>query len=89
GAGASASDGTSMWVPVRDEQVALLTPAAHGVGVAPGGPFQVRPLGDHVRVTVGLVRDGFDDLADILAEAAGARHRASGPRSRSLHRGTR
>lgn len=93
---AAAADGINMWVPVRDEQVALLTLAAHGVGVAPGGPFQVRPLdplgdrpGEHVRVTVGLVRDGFDELADILAEAAGARHRASGPRPRSLHRGTR
>lgn len=88
---ASAGDGINMWIPVRDQQVALLTLAAHGIGVAPGAPFEVTPLGgDHIRVTVGLVRDGFDDLADILADAAGARHRTSGRRTRTLsHRTAR
>jgi len=35
----------------------------------------------HVRITVGLVRDGFDELGRILAEAARTPNR--------LHRGTR
>jgi hypothetical protein len=50
----------------------------------------VGPLdGDHVRLTVGLVRDGFDELAEILAEAAGGRHRGSGSRARGHPRGWR
>jgi DNA-binding transcriptional MocR family regulator len=90
GVEATAADGINMWIAVRDQQVALVTLAAHGIGAAPGAPFEVRPLGDdHIRVTVGLVRDGFDDLAAILAEAAGARHRASGHRTRPLHRAAR
>ena len=32
-------------------------------------------------MTVGLVRDGFDELADILAAAAGRVQRGSGPRT--------
>ncbi|GAB7042116.1 MULTISPECIES: aminotransferase-like domain-containing protein [Catenuloplanes] len=87
---ATAADGINMWVSVRDQQVAMLSLAAHGIGVAPGTPFEVEPRdGDHIRITVGLIRDGFDDLADIVAEAAGARHRTSGRRTRSLRRGTR
>jgi DNA-binding transcriptional MocR family regulator len=90
GVEATAADGINMWIAVRDQQVALVTLAAHGIGAAPGAPFEVRPLGgDHIRVTVGLVRDGFDDLAAILAEAAGARHRSSGRRTRPLHRAAR
>jgi hypothetical protein len=38
---------------------------------------------------VGLVRDGFDDLAEILAEAAGDRSRGSGARARAHPRGWR
>jgi hypothetical protein len=38
---------------------------------------------DHVRITVGLVRDGFDELADLLAEAAGSANRGSGRRNGS------
>ncbi|MDP9795763.1 DNA-binding transcriptional MocR family regulator [Catenuloplanes nepalensis] len=87
---ATAADGINMWVGVRDQQVAMLSLAAHGIGVAPGAPFEVEPLdGDHIRITVGLIRDGFDDLADIVATVAGARHQTSGRRSRSLRRGTR
>jgi hypothetical protein len=68
----------------------MLTLAAYGIAVAPGAPFEVTPLGgDHIRVTVGLVRAGFDELAQTLAEAAGARHRAGGPRARPHPRGWR
>jgi len=87
---ATAADGINLWLTVENEQVAMLTLAAHGVAVAPGTPFEVSPLdGAHVRVTVGLVRDGIDELADILAEAAGAQSRGSGARARIHPRGWR
>jgi DNA-binding transcriptional MocR family regulator len=90
GATATAADGINLWLTVENEQHAMLTLAAHGIAVAPGTPFEVSPLdGAHVRVTVGLVRDGFDELADILAEAAGARARGSGARARAHPRGWR
>jgi DNA-binding transcriptional MocR family regulator len=90
GVTASADDGINMWVPVEDQQVAMVTLAAHGIGVAPGAPFLVSPVaGDHVRLTVGLVRDGFDDLADILAQAAGPVPGGSGSRARPHPRGWR
>jgi DNA-binding transcriptional MocR family regulator len=87
---ASADDGINLWMQVADQQVAMLSLAAHGVAVAPGAPFMVTPLAvDHVRITVGLVRDGFDELADLLAEAAGAEAKASGRRSGAHPRGWR
>jgi DNA-binding transcriptional MocR family regulator len=90
GVPATAADGINLWLTVENEQVAMLTLAAHGIAVAPGTPFEVSPLGGaHVRVTVGLVRDGFDELADILAEAAGAQSRGSGARARAHPRGWR
>ena len=68
----------------------MVTLAAHGVAVAPGAPFRVSAdRGDHVRVTAGLVRDGFDDLASILASAAGSVQRGSGPRTHAHPRGWR
>jgi DNA-binding transcriptional MocR family regulator len=95
GVSAIAADGINMWVPVDDQQVAMVALAAHGIAVAPGTPFEVSPGGgDHVRLTVGLVRDGFDDLADILAQAAGhgsggRRPGGSGSRARPHPRGWR
>jgi len=89
GAVASADDGINLWLEVADERAAMVALAAHGVAVAPGAPFEAAPLPvDHVRVTVGLVRDGFPALAAILADAARAQPRG-GARSRSLPRGTR
>jgi aspartate/methionine/tyrosine aminotransferase len=88
--GRAAADGINLWLTVADEQVAMLTLAAHGVAVAPGAPFEVSPLGhDHVRVTVGLVRDGFEELADLLAEAAGTERPGSGRRDHAHPRGWR
>ena len=70
------ADGINLWVDVRDEQSALLTLASRGVGAAPGTPFLVNAGdGDHLRLTVGLVDDGFAELADLVALAA------SGPAS--------
>jgi DNA-binding transcriptional MocR family regulator len=83
GATATAADGINLWLEVANEQVAMLSLAAHGIAVAPGTPFEVSPLGaDHVRVTVGLAAaDEIDELAGILADAAGAPHRVSSGRS--------
>ena len=90
GVPASADDGINMWLPVEDQQFAMVTLAAHGIAVAPGAPFLVSPGSpDHVRVTVGLVRDGFDDIARILASAAGSVQRGSGPRTHAHPRGWR
>ncbi|MEV4642269.1 aminotransferase class I/II-fold pyridoxal phosphate-dependent enzyme [Actinoplanes sp. NPDC049548] len=87
---ATAADGINLWMTVEDQQMAMLALAAHGIAVAPGTPFAVTPLGaDHVRVTVGLIRDGHAELADILAAAARAGARGSGPRSRPHPRGWR
>jgi DNA-binding transcriptional MocR family regulator len=87
---ATAADGINLWLTVADQQVAMLTLAAHGIAVAPGAPFEVSRLGqDHVRLTVGLVRDGFEQLADLLVDAAGTVRSGSGRRSRSHPRGWR
>jgi len=67
------TDGINLWVDVRDEQSALLTLASRGVGAAPGTPFLVHGSpsgGDHLRLTCGLVNDGFDQLADLVTTAA-------------------
>jgi DNA-binding transcriptional MocR family regulator len=90
GVGATADDGINLWMEVADQQMAMLSLAAHGIAVAPGAPFMVSPLPvDHVRITVGLVRDGFDELADLLAEAAGSASRGSGRRNGAHPRGWR
>jgi DNA-binding transcriptional MocR family regulator len=76
---ATAPDGINMFLPVENQQFAMVTLAAHGIAVAPGSPFVVSPLrSDHVRLTVGLVRDGFDHLAAVLATAARPRTRIAG-----------
>ncbi|NUT33869.1 MAG: aminotransferase class I/II-fold pyridoxal phosphate-dependent enzyme [Hamadaea sp.] len=92
GAVATADDGINLWLEVDDQHAAMVSLAAHGIAVAPGAPFEVEPLDrPHVRVTVGLVRDGFADLAQVLAEAARAGRTARGGsrRGRPLPRGSR
>lgn len=75
------SDGINLWIEVADERDAQVALAARSIGVAPGSPFIVNPmLSDHLRVTVGLLNDGFEDLADHLQIAAQPRHN---PRSGS------
>jgi DNA-binding transcriptional MocR family regulator len=88
---AGCDDGINLWLPVEDQQRAMVTLAGHGIAVAPGAPFLVRPSeSDHVRLTVGLVRDGVGDLADILTTAAGpAGGNGSGSRARPHPRGWR
>jgi DNA-binding transcriptional MocR family regulator len=71
GVATGGDDGIYLWVPVRDEQAALVALASRGIGASPGSPFEVAPLdGDHVRVTAGLVSSGVDALADALAAAS-------------------
>ncbi|HZW01581.1 MAG TPA: aminotransferase class I/II-fold pyridoxal phosphate-dependent enzyme [Candidatus Deferrimicrobium sp.] len=71
GVDVAAGDGLNLWVPVNDESAAIVRLASQGVGVTPGTPFDVRQGGGgHVRVTVGLVADGHEALAEILAAAA-------------------
>ena len=90
GVTATAADGINLWMPVEDQQFAMVNLAAHGIAVAPGAPFRVtRTGGDHVRVTAGLVPGGYDDLAPILASAAGSTQRGSGPRTHAHPRGWR
>ena len=75
------SEGINIWVPVHDETAAVMRLASQGIGVAPGSPFSLLPgEGDHIRVTVGLVRNGHADLAAQIAAAA--RTTGWGPRAR-------
>lgn len=63
--------GINLWVPVEDEQNALVALAANGVGAAPGTPFCVNPSSDsHIRVSIGRVADEVEALADLIALAA-------------------
>ena len=77
------ADGVNLWMPVLSERSALVQLAASGVRVAAGTPFlaasnsaagagngRSRPGGEFVRVTVGVVRDDVDEVADALATAA-------------------
>jgi hypothetical protein len=65
------TEGINIWVPVHDETAAVVRLASAGIGVTPGSPFTLLPGGDdHVRVTVGLVRDGHAELAAEIAAAA-------------------
>jgi DNA-binding transcriptional MocR family regulator len=90
GVTATAADGINLWMTVDDQQIAMITLAGYGIAVAPGAPFCVTPLAaDHVRVTAGLVADGFDDLAEALASAAVLDSRGSGARARPHPRGWR
>ena len=65
------AEGLNIWVPVHDETAAVMRLSGQGIGVAPGAPFSLLPGdGDHIRVTVGLVRAGHEELAEQLAVAS-------------------
>ncbi|QXC61208.1 aminotransferase class I/II-fold pyridoxal phosphate-dependent enzyme [Aquihabitans sp. G128] len=74
GVATTGTDGINQWVEVADERSALVGLAARGIGVAPGEPFMVRPAGDHLRITIGLL-DGpisaIEHLAEQVADVAG------------------
>ncbi len=62
--------GLNMWVPVADEQQAVVALAAQGIGVAPGSPFCV-PGGEaesgtaHIRLSIGTLPDNTEAIASI------------------------
>ncbi|MGA7270592.1 MAG: aminotransferase class I/II-fold pyridoxal phosphate-dependent enzyme, partial [Acidimicrobiia bacterium] len=63
----SGSDGLNLWVRVPDEQATLVTLASHGIAVAPGRPFQLRPSFEgHVRVTTGSTSLDLGHVAELL-----------------------
>ncbi|MBB2948659.1 DNA-binding transcriptional MocR family regulator [Actinoplanes lutulentus] len=66
-------EGLNIWLPVEDEQAALLSLASAGIGAAAGTAFAVGPgMEPHLRVTVGLVAADHDEVSAQLARAAQA-----------------
>ncbi|MFQ6392695.1 PLP-dependent aminotransferase family protein [Nocardia sp. KC 131] len=68
-------DGINLWLPVADENAAMISLAAAGIKVAPGGPFEVgdHPRSDHLRITIAAITDAdLDWLATELAAATTA-----------------
>jgi DNA-binding transcriptional MocR family regulator len=64
-------DGLNLWVPVADEQAALIHLASRGIGVAAGSPFMVGESGGpFIRATVGIVHQDHRRIGEVLAEAA-------------------
>ncbi len=71
-------DGLNVWIPVIDENAALLLLATEGIGAAPGGPFTVGPGREqHLRVTISPIRSQFASIAGALADAARVGRRAT------------
>ncbi|PTB17285.1 GntR family transcriptional regulator [Trinickia symbiotica] len=81
GLSVSGQDTLCIWLPVRDQQYALVTLAARGIAVQPGSRFQVahRP---HIRVATSISVEQVALIADALAEAAGTFER---PMSSDAH----
>ncbi|MBL1073882.1 aminotransferase class I/II-fold pyridoxal phosphate-dependent enzyme [Nocardia sp. 2] len=68
-------DGINLWLPVADENAAMISLAAAGIKVAPGGPFEVtdHPHNDHLRLTVAALHAAdLPDVAGHLATAVAA-----------------
>ncbi|BCJ46389.1 GntR family transcriptional regulator [Actinoplanes ianthinogenes] len=63
-------EGINIWLPVADEQAALLSLASAGIGAAAGTAFSVGPSTPHLRITVGLVTTDHAAVAADLARAA-------------------
>jgi DNA-binding transcriptional MocR family regulator len=65
------ADGINAWLPVADEQSAIMELAASGIGVAGGSAFFVDDPGQaFVRVTAGALPDDVLTVAKALASAA-------------------
>ncbi|MCY1141141.1 aminotransferase class I/II-fold pyridoxal phosphate-dependent enzyme [Actinoplanes sp. Pm04-4] len=65
-----AGDGLNLWLPVQDEQAALISLASNGIAAAAGTAFAVTPTRPHLRVTAGLITSDHEAVATHLAEAA-------------------
>lgn len=65
-------DGINLWLPVADENAAMISLAAAGIKAAPGRPFEIEdhPLGDHLRITVAPITDA--DLDWLTTELVAA-----------------
>ncbi|MEU7220162.1 PLP-dependent aminotransferase family protein [Nocardia iowensis] len=75
GVAVARGDGINLWLPVADENAAMISLAAAGIKAAPGGPFVVgeHPPTDHLRITISPVTDpDLDWLATELAAATTA-----------------
>jgi DNA-binding transcriptional MocR family regulator len=78
-------DGINLWLPVLDEQAALISLASEGIGAAGGAAFLPSVSAvpttpePHLRVTVGQMSGQYADVARRLARAAHAGS-WSGPR---------
>ncbi|WP_250008103.1 GntR family transcriptional regulator [Actinoplanes sp. M2I2] len=70
GVAVPAGDGLNLWLPVADEQAALIALASNGIGAAAGRAFTIGPGRPHLRVTVGLIATGHATVAAHLAAAA-------------------
>ncbi|MEX1079965.1 MAG: aminotransferase class I/II-fold pyridoxal phosphate-dependent enzyme [Homoserinimonas sp.] len=76
------ADGINAWLPVTDEQSAIVELAASGIRVAGGSPFfAVDSPEAFIRVTAGAVPDDVLPVAEALASAA----RAGAPGAHGLH----
>jgi DNA-binding transcriptional MocR family regulator len=76
------ADGINAWLPVTDEQSAIVELAASGIRVAGGSPFFAADSDEsYIRVTVGAVTDDVRGVAEALASAA----RAGAPGAHGLH----
>jgi DNA-binding transcriptional MocR family regulator len=73
GVRSTGADGINLWIEVPHEQLALVALAAAGIGASPGSSFKIAPLStDHLRITVGLVSDHAEVVADAVARAVTA-----------------
>ena len=79
GVAVSGTDGINLWMAVDDERSAVVALAARGIGVAPGGPFLVRPDRDFVRVTVGLLDGRRRDVVEVATQLADAARAHAAP----------
>jgi hypothetical protein len=58
-------------MPVREEATAVPMLAAHGIGVARGKPFRLKPHGqEFVRVTTSALEGDRQEILDRLSEAS-------------------
>ncbi len=73
--------GLSLWLPVEDERSALITLAAHGVAVVPGGRCFAGPHQPFLRVATSRLHEHVDEVADLLAYAAFEEHDPGQPAS--------
>ncbi len=76
------ADGINTWLPVVDEQSAIVELAASGIRVAGGTPFfAVDSERPYIRVTVGAITGDLLPVAEALASAT----RAGGPGAHGVH----